>query len=154
MNSTLTRREFLQSFVPPWFTMQNLKLSGIVAVVVLILSFVVSVIRQMGLRSTLNLFAFALGGALVLWLLAKLPGFVGMLFRKVHPMIPSPIVALFVVVGRWMPFLIFGALGAYYYIRWQQGADMTGTFISLGAFFLMEFLCECRARSNPAPETK
>lgn len=154
MNSTLTRREFLQSLVPPWFTVHNLKLAGIVAAVVLVLSFVVSFVRQMGLRSTLNLFLFALGGALVLWLLAKLLGFMDRFFQKIRPNIPSPAAAFFVVAGRWITILICGAAGAYYYSRWRQGVDMTGPAISLGAIFLGQFLSECRAQSNPAPEIK
>ena len=144
MSSALTRRDFLRALIPGWLTARNLKVAAIGITAFLVAGYALAAVRSLTPLGTLRFLGLTLLAGLGLWLLVRLAH----AFTAVSHRFPPLLSAFFTVAARFVGLAIIAALGIYGYIRWQTGADLTGTAISLAIFFALSLRDEWKRRTR------
>lgn len=149
MPQALTRREFLRSCVPAWFTARFVRTAVTAVVVGFVALLVVSLVRSAGIGSSL-----VLAGCVALALLV-LVGSGWLLARVLERVARWPIVirATLSVLVRTGLFIAAAIPIGLVYQRWRDGGDVSGAVVSLVVFLLFQVQSEvARLREEKSPD--
>ncbi len=144
----MTRRQFIASLLPFIITAKRLSLAVRMACVwgVVVLAF--SLLKSVGLGSSLRLAGAAIVVFVVFCCLGLSIVWVQSVLRRLPTTVAAAGATLFELLGILLPM----AYGVYLYRRWESGHDLTGTVIALGAYYVMRFISRCDRRANQALE--
>jgi hypothetical protein len=144
----VTRRQFLASLLPFSISAKRVALAVKMASICGVVVLTFSLLKSIGLGSSLRL----AGAAIVVFVVFCCLGLSIVWVQSVLRRLPTTVAAAVTTLFELLSILLPMVYGVYLYRRWESGHDLTGTAIALGAYYVMRFISRCDRRANQALE--